>query len=113
MQRMGEGQRVRLLLAILIPWFLFFTIKRPVAGFVCLALQITLVGWLPAMIWAIYALGQFKTDKKIATAMRSERGQENTADGTAAEFDSGAGDAEQETGEDPPDPDDTADPGER
>jgi hypothetical protein len=29
-------------------------------------LQITLVGWVPAAIWAVYALSQFKTDEKIA-----------------------------------------------
>ena len=28
-------------------------------------LQITLVGWIPATIWSVYALGQYKTDKKI------------------------------------------------
>ena len=36
-----------------------FTIGRPIAGIICLLLQITLIGWLPAaIIWAVYALSQ-------------------------------------------------------
>ena len=57
---------MRLVLAIFIPWVLFFTIKRPIAGVVSLLLQLIVIGWIPAAIWAVYALGQFKTDKKIA-----------------------------------------------
>lgn len=60
---------MRLLIALILPWLTFFTIKRPIAGIVCLLLQITLVGWLPATIWAVYALSQYKTDKKIAKAL--------------------------------------------
>ncbi len=56
---------MRLLIALLIPFFLFFTIGRPIAGIICLILQITLVGWIPAAIWAVYALSQYNTDKKI------------------------------------------------
>jgi hypothetical protein len=59
---------MRLLIAILIPFFLFFTIGRPVAGIICLILQITLVGWIPAALWAVYALSQYDTDKKIEAA---------------------------------------------
>lgn len=57
---------LRLIIALLLPWLLFFTIGKPVAGFICLILQITVLGWLPAAIWAVYALTQYKTDKKIA-----------------------------------------------
>lgn len=60
---------MRLLLALLLPFTVFFTIGRPIAGVICLLLQITLIGWIPATIWAVYALGQYKTDKKIEKAM--------------------------------------------
>ena len=46
-----------------------FTIGRPIAGVICLLLQLTLIGWIPAAIWAVYALGQYKTDKKIEKAL--------------------------------------------
>lgn len=61
---------MRLLIAFILPWLTFFTIGRPIAGLVCLILQITLIGWIPATIWAVYALSQYKTDKKIEKAMQ-------------------------------------------
>ena len=64
---------MRLLLAILLPFVAFFTIGRPIAGIICLILQVTLIGWLPAAIWAVYALSQYKTDEKIAKAMGAQR----------------------------------------
>ncbi len=59
---------MRLLIALLVPWLLFFTVGRPVAGVVCVILQITLIGWVPAAIWAVYTLSQYNTDKKIEEA---------------------------------------------
>lgn len=61
---------MRLLLAIFLPFVVFFTIGHPIAGIICLFLQITIVGWIPAALWAIYALGQYKTDKKIEKALK-------------------------------------------
>ena len=61
---------MRLLLAIFLPFVVFFTIGRPISGIICLFLQITIVGWIPAALWAIYALGQYKTDKKIEKALK-------------------------------------------
>ncbi|AFS52852.1 YqaE/Pmp3 family membrane protein [Leptospirillum ferriphilum] len=61
---------MRLLIALLLPWATFFTIGRPLSGVVCLILQITVIGWIPATIWAVYALSQFKTDQKIREALK-------------------------------------------
>lgn len=61
---------MRVLLAIFIPWLLFFTIKRPIAGLICLILQITVLGWIPAALWAIYALIHYDVDKKMKTNRR-------------------------------------------
>lgn len=60
---------MRLLIAFLLPWLTFFTIGRPFAGIFCLILQVTILGWIPATIWAVYALGQYKTDKKIEKSL--------------------------------------------
>lgn len=60
---------MRLLIAFFVPWLVFFTIGRPIAGIICLILQITLIGWIPATIWAVYALSQYKTDQKIKKAL--------------------------------------------
>ena len=65
---------MRLIIAFLLPWLTFFTIGRPFAGLLCLILQITLIGWIPATIWAVYALRQYKTDQKIEQALRERQG---------------------------------------
>jgi len=59
---------IRFIIAILLPWLAFFTIGKPFQGIICLILQITLIGWPVAAIWAVYALSQWNTDKKIAAA---------------------------------------------
>lgn len=64
---------MRLLLAIILPWLQFFTIGRPIAGIICLFLQISVIGWLPAVIWSVYALSQYKTDQKISKALSAHR----------------------------------------
>lgn len=61
---------MRLLIALILPWLTFFTIGRPISGIICLILQLTVIGWLPATIWAVYALSQYKTDKKIEKALQ-------------------------------------------
>ena len=61
---------MRLILAIFLPWLQFFTIGRPIAGIICLILQCTLIGWIPAAMWSVYALSQYKTDQKNPQRIR-------------------------------------------
>jgi uncharacterized membrane protein YqaE (UPF0057 family) len=65
---------MRLLIAIFLPFLVFFTIGRPIAGIVCLILQITLIGWIPAALWAVYSLSQWKTDRRIDEALGRKAG---------------------------------------
>ncbi len=62
---------MRLIVAIFLPFLAFFTIGRPFSGIFCLILQLTIIGWIPAAFWAVYSLGQYKTDRKIAAAFGS------------------------------------------
>ena len=64
---------MRLFLAIFLPFAAFFTIGRPLAGLICLILQITILGWIPAALWAVYAVSQYETDKKIKDHGRNFR----------------------------------------
>ena len=64
---------MRLLVAFLLPWLTFFTIGRPFSGIICLILQLTLIGWIPATIWAVYALSEYNSEKRLQKAL-SERG---------------------------------------
>ena len=63
---------MRLLLAIFLPWLQFFTIDCPFSAITCLILQVTLIGWVPAAIWSVYALSQFETDQKIAEILAQQ-----------------------------------------
>lgn len=63
---------MRLIIALLVPPLLFLTIGRPLAAIICLVLQLTIIGWLPAAIWAVYALSQYKTDQKIDAFRREQ-----------------------------------------
>lgn len=56
---------MRLLLALLLPFTVFFTIGKPFQGLFCLLLQITIIGWIPAAIWAVYTLSNWRTDQKL------------------------------------------------
>ena len=59
---------MRLILAIFLPFLVFFTINRPFQGLLCLILWITMIGWIPAALWAIWALNRYDTERMIAEA---------------------------------------------
>lgn len=42
-----------ILIAVLFPWLSFFLRGKILSGILCLILQFTLIGWLPAAIWAV------------------------------------------------------------
>ena len=55
---------MRYLLALFFPWVVFFTMGKVGQGLLCLILQCTIVGWLPATIWAFVAIGGYHADKR-------------------------------------------------
>ncbi|MCZ8056645.1 MAG: hypothetical protein O9329_18265 [Microcystis sp. LE19-12.2C] len=59
---------MRLILAILLAFGVFFTISKMFEDILYLLPQLTLIGWIPAAIWAVFALSQYKTDQKIRKA---------------------------------------------
>ena len=61
---------MRFLLALFLPFATFFTIGRPIAGVLCLVLQFTLIGWLPAVLWALYGLCRYRTDQRFKRAVQ-------------------------------------------
>ncbi len=67
---------VRLPVAILLPGLAFLALGRPMPGLICIALQASLVGWLPAAAWAGYATRQFQAhrDKQRALVARLRPG---------------------------------------
>lgn len=65
-----------MLLAILLPFLSFIVRGKIFTGIICLILQITLIGWLPAAIWAALSLQNERADKrneKLIKAMRQNK----------------------------------------
>lgn len=60
---------MRLITAVLLPSAAFFAMGRSLSGILCLLLQLTLIGWLPAALWALHAQSQYDTDQKIHRAV--------------------------------------------
>ena len=54
-----------IIIAILVPWISFFLRGKIITGLICLFLQITLIGWIPASIWAVYSLSNAKNKKRM------------------------------------------------
>ncbi|QCE35720.1 YqaE/Pmp3 family membrane protein [Acetobacteraceae bacterium] len=52
---------MRLIIAFFLPWLAFFTIERPMAGIICLLLQLTVLGWPFAAVWAIWSICKYDT----------------------------------------------------
>lgn len=55
---------MRYLLALLCPWLSFFTIGKVFSGLLCLVLQITIIGWLPATIWSFFSISDYNRKKE-------------------------------------------------
>lgn len=62
-----------LLLAILLPWLSFLLRGRILHFIVCLLLQITLIGWLPAAIWAVVDLQNARAERRNRRLIRAMR----------------------------------------
>ena len=56
---------MRYFIALVFPWLTFFTMGKPLQGILCLLLQITLIGWIPATIWAFASTSSFNADKRV------------------------------------------------
>ncbi|MCS3531440.1 YqaE/Pmp3 family membrane protein [Chryseobacterium sp. JUb7] len=62
-----------MLLAILLPFLSFMFRGKVLTGIICLILQITLIGWLPAAIWAVLSLNNERADKRNERLIRAMR----------------------------------------
>jgi hypothetical protein len=59
------------LATILLPGRVFFTLGRTMPGLVCCALQATVLGWVPAALWALCAERRVaKKQRGLATRLR-------------------------------------------
>jgi TM2 domain-containing membrane protein YozV len=59
------------LLAILLPWLSFIIRGRILTGILCLLLQITIVGWIPAAAWAVISLNESRANRRTARIVKA------------------------------------------
>ncbi|WDF62137.1 YqaE/Pmp3 family membrane protein [Flavobacterium sp. KACC 22758] len=63
------------LIAIFFPSLSFLLRGKLLTALLCLILQITLIGWIPAAIWSVVSLQNSRADRrnsKLIRAMRSK-----------------------------------------
>jgi uncharacterized membrane protein YqaE (UPF0057 family) len=64
------------LVAILIPSLSFLLRGKIFTAIICLILQITLIGWIPAAIWAVISLQNARADKRTDRVIKAMRKNE-------------------------------------
>jgi uncharacterized membrane protein YqaE (UPF0057 family) len=62
---------MRYVLALFLPWLAFFTMGMVLSGIVCLILQLTVIGWLPATIWAFFAINNYYSERRNDALIRA------------------------------------------
>lgn len=60
-----------MLLAILLPFLSFMVRGKIFTGILCLVLQMTLIGWLPAAIWAVMSLNNARAERRNRRLIRA------------------------------------------
>jgi TM2 domain-containing membrane protein YozV len=55
---------MRYVLAFFLPWLSLIFQGKIGAGILCLILQITIIGWIPATIWAMTSLNRMYADRR-------------------------------------------------
>lgn len=59
------------LIAIFFPFISFILRGRIITGIICLILQITLIGWIPAAVWAVISLQNSRADRRNERLIRA------------------------------------------
>lgn len=60
-------------LAIVLPFLSFIVRGKILTGIICFFLQITLIGWLPAAIWAVMSLNNDRANQRNEELIRAVR----------------------------------------
>nr|WP_294503081.1 YqaE/Pmp3 family membrane protein [uncultured Rhodopila sp.] len=62
-------------LAILLPWLSLMIGGHFFRAILCLALQITVVGWIPAAVWAVFVVNADRRDQQYRQMLRILHGR--------------------------------------
>lgn len=61
------------LIAIFFPSLSFLLRGKIFTAIICLILQITLIGWIPAAIWAVISLQNSRADRRTEKLIKATR----------------------------------------
>ena len=64
-----------IVVAILLPWLALLLHRRFFQAAFCLGLQLTLLGWIPAAIWAVMVVNGDRRDRQYREMLRVLRGR--------------------------------------
>ncbi|MEP6929379.1 MAG: YqaE/Pmp3 family membrane protein [Flavobacterium sp.] len=62
-----------ILIAIFFPSISFLLRGKIFTALICLILQITLIGWIPAAIWAVVSLQNSRADRRNSKLIKAMR----------------------------------------
>jgi uncharacterized membrane protein YqaE (UPF0057 family) len=64
-----------IILAVLLPWLALLLGGHFYQAAFCLGLQLTVLGWIPAAIWAVMVVNEDKKQRQYREMMRVLRGR--------------------------------------
>ncbi|UFH34734.1 YqaE/Pmp3 family membrane protein [Flavobacterium acetivorans] len=64
---------MRYVIAFFLPWLSLILQGKILSGIICLFLQITIIGWIPACIWAFTALNRMYADRRTQKIVKEIR----------------------------------------
>jgi uncharacterized membrane protein YqaE (UPF0057 family) len=64
-----------IVVAILLPWLALLLLGRIFQAAFCLGLQLTVVGWVPAAIWAVMVVTNDRRERQYRQMLRVLRGR--------------------------------------
>ena len=62
---------MRYVIAFFFPWLSLFLQGKILSGLLCLILQITIIGWIPAVIWAFTSLNRMYADRRTRSIIKA------------------------------------------
>jgi uncharacterized membrane protein YqaE (UPF0057 family) len=66
---------MRYLIAIILPPLAILLCGKPFQAIIALILQITILGWIPAAIWAILVVNSYQADQRTNRIVKALRRQ--------------------------------------
>jgi uncharacterized membrane protein YqaE (UPF0057 family) len=64
-----------IVVAILLPWLALLLEGHVFQAAFCLGLQLTILGWIPAAIWAVLVVRQDRRERQYREMLRQLRGR--------------------------------------